>query len=154
MTSYYFHTDVNSSVGEIPVPYTIYRNVNFEKNVLRVSDDTSPTRPDDTYTMYSVESSHKLITCDIRIDGSYINCVADSGAALNIMPVSYFLNMQWEPTSVKLKSYGGTALNVIGAHTFKVCHLHKDVEIEFYGVNVVFSYDCCDEEEWRYQNMY
>ena len=115
-------------------------NVKSQKDVLRVSEDVASSATDvdseDTYTIFSVESSPKLITCNVQIDGNCFDCVADSGAALNIMPVNFFPNTEWNRTSIKLKTYGGAALDVVGVKRFKVRYMDKEIHTEFYGVRV------------------
>ena len=89
-----------------------------------------------------------VILKNVCIDNVVIPCVADTGAALNVMPVSYFPDVEWTPCTVSLKAFGcSTGLRVVGKRTFNLVFGDKQLSAMFIGVDV------CDEKPLLNQSL-
>ncbi|XP_065190667.1 uncharacterized protein K02A2.6-like [Sycon ciliatum] len=74
--------------------------------------------------VYSVESRPKL-TVNVMLDGVETTMVLDTGAAVSLMSRETWdrtSDKQLEPANIKLRSYTGDEINVLGQATVEVCY--------------------------------
>ena len=66
----------------------------------------------DCFSIFAVGNS--LQSFNINIDGETMQCIADTGTQLNIIPKSYIRHHSLQATSMELTAYGGNKLTVVG----------------------------------------
>ena len=89
------------------------------------------------FSVQSINSlSSKLPTVNLSIDGKMLCCIPDSGASVNVLPAKLFPRVKWKKTSMKLRTYGGSTLPIVGSAYFMVSYQGKSVNSCFYGVDL------------------
>ena len=77
---------------------------------------------------------------NIQINDEPIICKIDTGAQVNVIPVSCInrrkrKNIQINPTNIKLTGYGGNKIEVMGKVTVRVKYKNKRKNVDFYVTN-------------------
>ena len=100
----------------------------------------APGDGESIFTVFSVNMGNRAVPlANAKINGVDIICIVDSGASVNVIPVSCVPGVAWHPTKMRLKSYGGADIPVVGVHQLTISHNNKSVSAEFVGVNVRYE---------------
>lgn len=120
---------------------------------VNTSEDVNEDNKFDIFTVTEVanhaETANACVPVyEVVIGTRVLQCVADTGASVNIVPVSCLPETHWIPVNSVVKSYGGVAIPVVGSQTFQVKFRDRVVNADFIGVDVnnekpLLSYDLC-----------
>ena len=84
---------------------------------------------DKEYTMFSKSSKSKPIAVSVDIEGQEVTMEVDTGAALSIISEETLQQLwpDWQltPTQVRLQSYSGEAIQVLGSKMVQVQYKHQ-----------------------------
>ena len=63
--------------------------------------DETPEAPEEIFALHG-----KAPLYDVTINGVMVKCIANTGAAVNVMPKHLFEDADWKPTATIFSTYG------------------------------------------------
>ena len=118
-----------------------YSRHNSQANQVQQEPDSSDSID---HTIYSVSIDNHVCLC---INDKLFKCIADTGASINIIPLSLCpLKFEKSVTSSTLRTYGGFSLKVVGNVLLRVAYKNLTVDANFAVVDVKDEYPllCAD----------